>query len=109
MRDPLDDLALIAAHDRYPRLDLVNADLVEHASYRDLLVVGEHDSRRLFPVAQGGVVEFDLVTPHRAVDGQLPYHGVLLHARPPSGGVDVQYTRATSHMGIGAGLTTSKV
>ena len=56
----VDDLALVAAHDRDAGLDLVDADLVEVLGDLDLLGVGEDDAGGLLAVAQRRVVELDL-------------------------------------------------
>ena len=71
VRDLLDDLALVAAHDRDAGLDLVDADPVEHLGDRDLLGVREHDAGGLLAVTQRRVVELYRRCAEVALDRQL--------------------------------------
>ena len=82
VRDLFDDLALVAAHDRDAGFDLIDADLIEHASDSDLLDVREHDAGGLFTVAERRVVKPDFVLAEIALDREFPYLG-RIHVREP--------------------------
>ncbi len=75
--DLLDDVALVAAHGRDARLDLIDPDLVEQLGDADLLLVREHDAGGLLAVAQRRVVYLHLVHAELTVHRHAERHHVL--------------------------------
>jgi len=87
--DSLDGVPVVLRDAREPRLDSLDAEVVEEAGDLDLLVGVEHDADRLLAVAQGRVVEPDAAADLvRIVQLTGPDQVVLHCATTPSGNAE---------------------
>ena len=79
-RDLLDRREILVGDGRHPRLDPVDADLVEHLGDADLVLLAEHHPGGLLPVPERGVVDLHLL---RQLEAAAHLIDEVVRADPP--------------------------